>query len=184
MHVKITFDPVTGQIFGAQVAGGEGVDRRIDSFAVAIHAKMTVFDLEEVELAYAPPYGTPRDPVNFAGAIAANSFRNEDKYIQWSAALTGTPGTLLDIRDQWERDELGYIPESLHIPCNDIRDRVAEIPRDKPVYVYCAAGVRAHTISSELRQLGFDSFNVTGGWDTYVGMQYKHLVPDHVAFSH
>jgi peroxiredoxin family protein/rhodanese-related sulfurtransferase/TusA-related sulfurtransferase len=164
---KLLFSP-EGKIYGAQIVGVEGVDKRIDVIATAIHGGMTVYDLEELELAYAPPYGSARDPVNIIGFVAANMLRGDMETIDWNEVINALENhtVFLDVREE-EELVLGTIPDSLHIPLNEIRERTDEIPRGKRVAVYCQVGQRGYFAVRALKQLGFDAINLNGGYKTY-----------------
>ena len=169
MTLKLLFDPQSGQVFGAQAVGGAGVDKRIDVLAVAIQAAMTVFDLEEMELAYSPQYGSAKDPVNMAGFVAGGLLRGEHPQIDMDTILAGPPGErrfLLDVRTPSEFSA-GHIPEAVNIPVDDLRSRLDEIPRDREIAVYCQVGQRGYLATRILRQAEFAALNVGGGYKTY-----------------
>ncbi|MBN1138073.1 MAG: FAD-dependent oxidoreductase [Anaerolineae bacterium] len=164
-----------GQLLGAQVVGQEGVDKRIDVLATALRAGMTVFDLEELELAYAPPYGSTRDPVNLAGHVAANILRGDLKTIEWDqiAALDLEQDFLLDVRDA---DEFagGTIAGAINIPLNDLRRQLSDphvpavtLPRERRIVVTCQIGQRAYYACRILMQHGYNAVNLSGGYQTY-----------------
>jgi rhodanese-related sulfurtransferase len=164
MALKLLFDPTTGKVLGAQAVGKSGVDKRIDVIAMAIQAGMTVFDLEESELCYAPPFGSAKDPVNMAGFVAANKIRGE--HPQVSVEALPWDHTLLDVRTPREFD-LGHIPGAINIPLDDLRDRWGEIPVGKPVLAYCQVGMRGYLATRILLQKGFPVQNLSGGYKTY-----------------
>ncbi|MFO7957585.1 MAG: FAD-dependent oxidoreductase [Candidatus Brocadiia bacterium] len=170
MSGKLLFSPVDGRVLGAQITGGEGVDKRIDALAMAIQARMSVFDLEEAELAYAPPYGSAKDPVNMAGFVASNVLRG-DLDIVHADELDGRH-TVLDVRSEREF-QAGHIPGAVNIPLDELRDRLDEIPQDGPIAVACAVGLRAYLACRILDQNGFDVANVPGGYRTW-----RHSKPD------
>jgi NADPH-dependent 2,4-dienoyl-CoA reductase/sulfur reductase-like enzyme/rhodanese-related sulfurtransferase len=164
MTIKLMFSPGDGRILGAQVFGGAGVDKRIDVFAMAIQAGMTVYDLEEAELAYAPPFGSAKDPVNIAGFVASNLLRGDVEFI-YAEELDGDAAeryTLLDVRTPMEH-QTGLIPGAEPFPLRELRQFVDEIPRDKPVVVYCQEGQRAYYACRMLRQKGMECRNLAGG---------------------
>ena len=167
--IKLIFSPDDGKILGAQIVGEKGVDKRIDVIATAIHGQMTVYDLEELELAYAPPYSSAKDPVNIAGFAAANLLKGDVKNINWDEIKDIDPEReiLLDLRDKNELDEIGFIEESLHIPLNELRGRLNELDKDKGYIPYCAVGLRAYFAHRILVQNGFKSRNLSGGYKTY-----------------
>jgi len=169
IHFKLLFNPENGRIYGAQAVGTDGVDKRIDIMAVAIRAGMTVFDLEEMELSYAPPYGSAKDPVNYAGFIAANVIRG-DVRISHVADLLPEPDRhfLLDVRNDDEVQLSGAIPGAQQIPLPQLRSRLGELPRDRPIHVYCKVGLRGYLACRILTQNGFDACNISGGYLTYL----------------
>ena len=170
MTLKLLFDPQTGKLFGAQSVGGAGVDKRIDVLAVAIQAGMTVFDLEEMELAYSPQYGSAKDPINMAGFVAGGMLRGEHPQVDAEAATVG-PTTrdryfLVDVRTP-EEFAAGHIPEAVNIPVDELRSRLDELPQDREIAAYCQVGYRGYLATRILRQRGFDAVNVGGGYTTY-----------------
>jgi rhodanese-related sulfurtransferase len=167
MHLKVMFDPDDGRVLGAQAAGWDGVDKRIDVFAVAIRAGLTVEDLEEQELAYAPPYGSAKDAVNMAGFQAANVLRGDLRL--WHAdEWAGLPhdALILDVRSP-EEHERWCLPGSILIPLKQLRARVAELPKDRPIYTYCRSGFRSYLAYRLLIQAGFDVRSLSGGELTF-----------------
>ena len=168
MALKLLFDSEEGKIPGAQIVGKEGVDKRIDVIAVAMRAGMTVFDLEEVELAYAPPYGSVRDPVNVIGFVASNILRGDCKVLYWDAikGLDPEKNLLLDVRNPAEL-RAGAIEGALNIPLPQLRSRLNELPRDRRIVVYCQVGQRACYAYRILVQEDFDAVNLSGGYKTY-----------------
>jgi peroxiredoxin family protein/rhodanese-related sulfurtransferase/TusA-related sulfurtransferase len=168
MAIKLLFAPDTGRILGAQAVGADGVDKRVDVIATALRGKMTVYDLEELELAYAPQYGSAKDPVNFAGFVAANVLRGDMALAQADAlppdAAAGP--LILDVRTPAEH-EAGHIPNSRLIPVDDLRERLGELPKDREILTYCAVGLRGYLASRILAQHGFKVRNITGGYKTY-----------------
>jgi NADPH-dependent 2,4-dienoyl-CoA reductase/sulfur reductase-like enzyme/rhodanese-related sulfurtransferase len=177
MALKLLFDTEEGKILGAQIVGKEGVDKRIDVIAVAMRAGMTVFDLEEVELAYAPPYGSARDPVNVIGFVASNIARGDSRVLYWDAIrhLDAEQSFLLDVRNPTELTA-GAIEGAVNIPLPQLRRRLNELPRDRRIVVYCQAGQRAYYAYRILIQEGFDAVNLSGGYKTYshaVGRQLE-----------
>jgi NADPH-dependent 2,4-dienoyl-CoA reductase/sulfur reductase-like enzyme/rhodanese-related sulfurtransferase len=167
MHLKVLFDPCDGRVLGAQAAGWDGVDKRIDVFAVAIRAGLTVEDLEELELAYAPPYGSAKDPVNMAGFQAANVLRGDLRlwYAEEWPALPGN-ALLLDVRSPPEHEHWN-LPGSTLIPLKQLRARLAELPQDRPIYVYCRSGFRSYLAYRLLVQEGFEALTLSGGELTF-----------------
>jgi len=163
IHLKLLFGP-QGQIYGAQALGVSGVDKRIDVIATAIHGKMTVFDLEELELSYAPPYGSARDPVNIVGFAAANILRGDVEVLQWDQfeGLDADKWLKLDVRYPEEQAVLS-IPDALNIPLPQLRGRLNELPKDKRILCMCSTGQRSYFAARILRQNDFDAVNLTGG---------------------
>jgi NADPH-dependent 2,4-dienoyl-CoA reductase/sulfur reductase-like enzyme/peroxiredoxin family protein/rhodanese-related sulfurtransferase/TusA-related sulfurtransferase len=167
MSLKLLFDPKNGKILGAQCVGADGVDKRTDVLAVAIRAGMTVYDLEKLELAYAPPFGSAKDPVNYAGFVAANVLRNEARICHAADVANPGPGQLLlDVRTAAEVQQ-GTIPGSIHIPLDDLRSRLDELPRDKEILAFCQVGLRGYLACRVLSQNGFACRNLSGGYKTY-----------------
>lgn len=168
MALKLLFDPETGKILGAQAVGGDGVDKRIDVLAVAIQAGMTVFDLEEVELAYSPQYGSAKDPINMAGFVASGLMRGDHPQIDVQSVVepSGESPYLLDVRTAQEFSE-GHIPGAINISVDDLRQRLGELPRGRQIAVYCQVGQRGYLATRILLQAGFNVVNVSGGYKTY-----------------
>jgi rhodanese-related sulfurtransferase len=165
----VLFDPQTGRILGAQAVGGAGVDKRIDVLAVAIQAKMTVFDLEELELTYAPQYGAAKDPVNMAGFIASGLLRGEHPQLDVSAVLAlAEPErpALVDVRTPTEF-AAGHIPGAVNIPVDELRTRLGEVPTGREIAVYCQVGMRGYLATRILRLAGLQASNISGGYKTY-----------------
>ncbi|MBM4073182.1 MAG: CoA-disulfide reductase [Planctomycetes bacterium] len=169
MTLKLLFDPVTGKVLGAQAVGGAGVDKRIDVLAVAIQAGMTVYDLEEMELAYSPQYGSAKDPINMAGFVAAGLLRGDHPQIDVQTLLSESASErpfLLDVRTQ-EEFARGHIVGAVHIPVDELRSRLAEVPREQRIAAYCQVGQRGYLATRVLLQAGFRAVNVSGGYKTY-----------------
>lgn len=166
--IKLLFSPDDGRILGAQVLGREGVDKRIDVLAVALQAQMTVYDLEEVELAYAPQYGAAKDPVNIAGFVAANLLRGDVEFVYAEELdeAARAQWTIVDVRTPAEY-AAGHIPGALLIPLHELRGRLDEIPRDKPIATYCTVGQRSYYANRILRAKGVRSHNLAGGYRVY-----------------
>jgi rhodanese-related sulfurtransferase len=170
LFVKAVFAPGDGTLLGVQVLGWDGVDKRIDVFAVAVRAGMTVFDLEHLELGYAPPYGAAKDPVNMIGFQASNLLRGDiDLWYPEDYPECTDRVTILDVRSREEFDHW-HIPEALHIPHTELRARLDEVPRDRPVYAYCRSGFRSYISYCDLKHNGFDDVAfLSGGMITYHG---------------
>jgi rhodanese-related sulfurtransferase len=160
--------PDDGRILGAQVFGGEGVDKRIDVFALAIQAGMTVYDLEEAELAYAPPFGAGKDLVSIAGFVASNLLRGDTEFVH-AEELDGDAAekyTLLDVRTPMEH-ETGLIAGAEPFPLRELRQFWEDLPRDKAVLVYCEEGQRGYCACRFLRQKGMDCRTLARGIKVY-----------------
>ena len=167
VSLKMLFNPEDGRVLGAQAVGLGGVDKRIDVMAVAIRAKMSVFDLEELELVYAPPYGSAKDPVNYAGFVAANILRNDAKHIfAEDIDKLDKDYQLLDVRTQEEVDA-GKIDGAFAIALHTLRERLDELDKNKTYVVYCHAGLRGYLACRILSQKGFKALNLDGGYLTY-----------------
>jgi CoA-disulfide reductase len=173
MHIKMLFSKPEGKVLGAQIVGKDGVDKRIDVFATAIRAGMTVFDLQELELAYAPPYGSGKDPVNMAGYAAGNildgtasvkHFENLDSNL-----------FLLDVRSPSEVKH-GSITGAVNIPVSQLRQKIDELPKNKTINAYCAVGIRSYIASRILKQKGFDACNISGGYSTYLAVTGEKML--------
>ncbi len=165
--LKLIFDD-TGAILGAQAFGYEGVEKRIDVLATVLRLGGTVYDLTELELSYAPPFGSAKDPVNFAGYVAENILtgKSEEVHPRELKKLQDKPEiVVLDVRTIGERKR-GKVPHSLHINVNELRDHLGELDKEKEYWIYCAVGVRAYTAERILKQNGFKCKNVTGGYKT------------------
>ncbi len=162
MTMKLLFDPDDGRLLGMQALGEEGVERRIDVIAMAIQKKATVFDLEEAELCYAPQFGAAKDPVNFAGMIAANVLRGDMPLTHW-ADIIDPEALVLDVRDQDEVKK-GQVEGAMHIPLPELRDRLGELPRDREILSYCSVGQRSYYALRILLQNGFKARNLSGGF--------------------
>jgi NADPH-dependent 2,4-dienoyl-CoA reductase/sulfur reductase-like enzyme/rhodanese-related sulfurtransferase len=170
--LKILFAPDTGRLLGAQAAGRDGVDKRMDVLAIALKARLTVHDLADLELAYAPPYGSAKEPANLAGMAAQNVLQGDVRLAQWHEVPTLDPQTtlLLDVRTAEER-QAGHIPGSVHIPLHQLRDRLGELPKDREIVVYCQSGQRSYFASRLLVQRGYRVRNLTGSYRTWKAAQ-------------
>lgn len=174
--LKLIFDGATGKIFGAQAVGKEGTDKRIDVIATAIKGNLTVHDLTELELAYAPPFASAKDPVNYAGYVASNIIDEGIETVQWHEVddIIADGGLLIDVREPKEREN-GYISGSVCIPLDTLRDRLEELPIDQLIYVSCQVGLRGYLATRILLANGFNVKNVDGGWKTYSVTKAKQL---------
>lgn len=169
LAMKILFNPDDGKLLGAQIIGREGVDKRIDVLATALKAGMAVHELEDLELAYAPPFGSAKDPVNLAGMVAQHVIQGEVRNAQWHENPKPNPGTTtyLDVRENEERENGGFIPGSIHIPLAELRARSSELSKDGEIIVYCQTGQRSYFASRILIQKGFEVRNLSGGYRTW-----------------
>ena len=177
--LKLLYSP-EGRIWGAQAVGMDGVDKRMDVLATAIHAGLTVEELADLELAYAPPFSSAKDPVNIAGYVAANVLNGSHEVIQWHeiAALDRTQVQLIDVRTAEEYD-LGSIHDAVNIDLNQLRARLATLDKARPVVVFCQVGLRGYLAYRILKQAGFNSVrNLTGGYKTWQLATQKQANPD------
>ena len=157
--MKVLFRKSDGRLLGAQALGEDGVDKRISAFAALLQMGATIYDLEEAELCYAPPFGSAKDPVNFAGMVAADVLRGDMPLSHWNSAKTGF---LLDVREPMEL-AVENVPEALNIPLGQLRARLDELPRDREIHVICRSGQRAYYATRVLLQNGFKARNISGG---------------------
>jgi len=168
--LKLLFEPKTGRLLGAQAAGKAGVDKRIDVLAMAIQKEGTVFDLEEAELAYAPQYGSAKDPINIAGFVAGNILRGDVDPAYWEEWLrrdqAGQRPLTLDVRPPADV-ATEALPDTVRIPLGELRSRLNELPRDQEIWVHCMVGQTAYYATRLLRQHGFKVKNLSGGLTTY-----------------
>jgi len=164
MHIKLLFGKPEGKVLGAQIVGADGVDKRIDVFAVAIRAGMTVLDLQELELAYAPSYSSGKDPINIAGFAAANVLDGMVDIKHFTELQK--EDFILDVRTPGEFAR-GSIPNARNIPVDELRGRLGELPEDRPIHAYCAVGLRSYIACRILVQNGFEAKNLSGGYMTY-----------------
>ena len=162
MTLKILFAPDTGRIFGAQIVGREGVDKRIDTIGVAMRLNGTVSDLKDLELAYAPPYSSAKDPVNMAGYVAENIRTGLVKIAPYDAPATDPDAVLLDVREEAEVMAFA-VPNAVNIPLGKLRERLSELDPEKRIIVFCGIGVRAYTAARILNQNGFNHVEVYPG---------------------
>jgi NADPH-dependent 2,4-dienoyl-CoA reductase/sulfur reductase-like enzyme/rhodanese-related sulfurtransferase len=157
--MKVLFRRSDGRVLGAQAVGEDGVDKRISELALAIQLGATVYDLEQVELCYAPPFGSAKDPINFAGMVAAGVLRGDLPLSHWDSVHDGF---LLDVRERFEL-AVEQVPEAVNIPLGQLRSRLDELPRDREIHVICRSGQRAYYATRCLLQNGFDARVVSGG---------------------
>ena len=172
VHLKLIFGH-DGAILGAQAIGSDGVDKRIDVIATMLQMGGNVHDLAAAELCYAPQFGAAKDPVNVAGMMAENVLAGDMPLADWRRA-TEADHLLLDVREAHEHAQ-GHIPGARNLPLSELRQRVDELPRDRPVWLYCAAGQRAYFAQRLLLQRGYDAKNLSGGYATWRSMRDSAL---------
>ncbi len=171
MTLKVLFDKKDGRIIGAQAVGYEGVDKRIDVLATAIKSGMTAYELQELDLAYAPPYSSAKDPVNMAGYVIEDVLGGIKQY-HWENlpdVLADKSAFILDVRTE-EEFAAGCFPGAVNIPLDDLRGRISEIPAGKTVYVNCHSGLRSYIACRILKAYGFDCRNFSGGYRLYAAV--------------
>lgn len=169
LNIKITFDPKSGKLFGAQIVGFDGVDKRLDQIALIIKQGGTIYDLMEIEHAYAPPFSSAKDPAAMAGYVAENIIRGKVKPLHWRTMKEANPSkvTIIDVRTA-DEFSLGHITGAINIPVDELRGQLDKIATTKPIYVYCAIGLRGYLASRILMQNGFnDVYNLSGGYKIY-----------------
>lgn len=165
---KMLFDPKTGKIFGAQAVGKDGVDKRIDVMAVAQRAGMTVDQLQHLELTYAPPYGSAKDVINQAAFVATNIIQGDSTPIHFDQIDSLSENqVLLDVRNPSELENVGFIEGAINIPVDQLRQRMAELPKDKEIVIYCQVGLRGNVAYRQLVNNGYKARNLIGGYRTY-----------------
>lgn len=176
MSLKLLFDSSTGEILGAQGVGTEGVDKRIDVIATAMRGGLSAPELADLELAYAPPFGSAKDPVNMLGYIAENRLSGLSKAVQWNELedYRSRGYEILDVRTIREFAR-GSIPDSINIPIDELRERIGEIT-SKNIVVNCQVGFRGHTAALLLSELGFNAVNLDGGYQTWSQSPIKEPV--------
>ncbi len=170
MSIQLAFSPVDGRLLSAQIAGYDGVDKRIDQLSSVIKRNSTIYELTEFEHAYAPPYSSAKDPVNMAGFVAENILQERLTIFYWNEFdRISDKDILLDVRTKAEFEK-GYIPTAINIPVDELRERMNEIDPDKNIYIYCLAGLRGYLAQRILKQNGFNKvLNLSGGyqlWET------------------
>ena len=180
MSLKLLFGP-DGKVFGAQAVGQDGVDKRMDVLATVIRLGGTVYDLQDLELCYAPPYSSAKDPVNMLGFTAANLLNGDmkDFYCEDLAGLDLDKVFLLDCRTPAEF-AMGTIPGAVNIPLDELRNRLEELPKDKPVYEFCQVGLRGYIAYRILTQHGFEVYNLSGGYKSYAQARELYQKPSPV----
>ena len=186
MSIKTLYEKGTGKILGAQIVGFDGVDKRPDVPATPIRAGMTAKDLTELELCYAPPFGSAKDPVNFVGYVIENTLAGRVKNFFWDdVAKLPRDGsvTLLDVRTDLERENGQYIEGFIHIPVDELRARAGELDKSKPVYIHCRTGLRSYVACCMLAGMGFDCYNLSGGWRLYESILSETKSPEHGCYD-
>lgn len=181
MSVKLLWEKGTLKLIGAQIVGFDGVDKRMDVLATAIRFGAKVTDLIELELCYAPPFGSAKDPVNMAGFVAENVVSGKLKQFFWhDVASLPRDGsvTLLDVRTDTERSR-GAIDGFMHIPVDSLREHLDLLPKGKPVYVHCHSGLRSYIACRILSGYGYDCYNLAGGWRLYEAVTQNRRVPEY-----
>ena len=181
MSVKLLWEKGTLKLIGAQIVGFDGVDKRMDVLATAIRFGAKVTDLIELELCYAPPFGSAKDPVNMAGFVAENVVSGKLKQFFWhDVASLPRDGsvTLLDVRTDTERSR-GAIDGFMHIPVDSLREHLDLLPKGKPVYVHCHSGLRSYIACRILSGYGYDCYNLAGGWRLYEAVTKNRRVPEY-----
>ncbi|WP_270395497.1 FAD-dependent oxidoreductase [Mediterraneibacter massiliensis] len=168
LSVKILFERNTGRLLGGQFVGADGADKRCDVLATAIRCDMKATDLIDLELCYAPPFNSAKDQLNMAGFAIENILTGKVKNYHWNQihALDKDRVTLLDVRTNKEFEN-GHVPGFTHIPLHELRDRLQELPKDKPVFVHCFSGLRSYVACRILTGHGYDSYNISGGYYFY-----------------
>lgn len=181
--LKLLFG-IDGKILGAQAIGTEGVEKRIDVIATAMRFGARADQLASIELSYAPPYSSAKDPVNMLGYTADNILSGKVATFQWSQVdeLISNNAFLLDVREEFEL-ATGTIESSHHIPLNQLRQRLGELPKNQPIYVYCHVGHRGYNAARILSQAGFDVKNLDGGYKTYKTAHYRIKPLDYLSFN-
>lgn len=185
LDIKITFSPTDGKLYGAQIVGYDGVDKRIDEYALTIKRNGTVYDLTELEHAYAPPFSSAKDPVALSGYVAGNILSGKMTPLYWRELQQADlkKVTLVDVRTADEYS-LGKIPGAINVPLDELRERMNEIPSDKPVFVYCGVGLRGYLASCILKDNGYqDVRNLIGGIKTYKAATTPVCLPEQPSSS-
>lgn len=181
MSIKALWDKETLKILGAQIIGFDGVDKRMDVLAAAIRFGARITDLAGLELCYAPPFGSAKDPVNMLGFVAENIVTGKVKQFFWND-MEDLPRdgsvTLLDVRTPAEVRR-GRIDGFMNIPLDSLRERIGEIPKNKPVYIHCHSGLRSYIACRILAGNGYDCFNLAGGWRLYESVINEKTVPEY-----
>lgn len=181
MTIQIAFEPKYGKLLSAQIAGYDGVDKRMELLSQAIKHGDTIYDLMEIEHAYAPPFSSAKDPVNIAGFVAENILSNKMKVVYWNEIMQHENEVLIDVRTEQEYNA-AHIPGAINIPVDELRNRITEIPNAENIVLYCAVGQRGYLASRILLQHGFSNiYNLSGGFNTWVASSNEtHLVQKNI----
>ncbi len=177
IHFKLLYEKPTGKILGAQAIGDGNVDKRVDIIATLIKLGGTIHDLKDLELCYAPPFGTAKDVTNFAGYVATNLLRDTFRQVHDYEAreLVGDGAYIIDIRSKYKFKE-SHLKTAVNIPFNQVRDRISEFPKDKPIYILCRTGQDSYNVVLTLQHLGYkDVYNISGG---FMGISYYEYFTD------
>ena len=175
MNIKVIFNMDGSKIYGGQIVGKKGVDKRIDTLAVAIRLGASIYDLQELELAYAPPFSSAKDPINMVGYVAENIINNMMTFAHWDEVKDNKNAILLDVREPHEV-AMAPLPNSVHIPIGQLKNRANELDKSKTIYGFCTIGVRAYNAETILRPLGFNDVKIyPAGTSFYLGNQYDNL---------
>ncbi|MGO2118920.1 MAG: rhodanese-like domain-containing protein [Fusobacterium sp.] len=177
LHFKLIYEVPSGRILGAQAIGKGNVDKRIDVIATGIKLNATIDDLKDLELCYAPPFGTAKDVVNFGGYIASNLLNGDYKQISFSKVrnLVEENAYIIDVREK-DEFELSHIINAKNIPLSEFRERINEIPKDIPVYLHCRSGQRSYNAALIMENLGFkNSCSIAGG---FMGLSFYEYFND------
>lgn len=167
MYLKVLFEKTNGKILGGQIIGFSGVDKRIDVLATAIKSNMDAYELSELDLAYAPPYSSAKDPINMAGFAITNILDGLVEQVHWDDVEDISEDiVVVDARTDIEYQK-GHLENAIHIPLDSLRERISELPKDKTLYVYCHSGLRSYLFCRILKQNGFKCYNVSSGYGFY-----------------
>lgn len=167
LTMEVIYDKKDGRILGGQCAGFSGVEKRIDVLATAIKAKMTGNDLTELDLTYAPPYSSAKDPVNYAGYIIQDLMEGTYTQVHWDALdKLGDDDIILDVRPTLNFNQ-DHLDDAIHIELDQLRDRASELPKDKNIYIHCVTGLRSYIACRMLGQMGYKCYNLAGGFNYY-----------------
>lgn len=180
IYLKLIFDADTGKIYGAQGIGAKGVDKRIDILATAIKGGLTIFDLPELEFTYAPPFGSAKDPVNMIGYAAINLAEGISENIQWHELTEALENgkQLLDVRSEMELTNNGRFQQALHIPLDELRDRLSELDPSVSYVVTCHSGLRSYIAERILKQAGINCQNLDGAFSLYNTIKPEMIIHD------